>query len=408
MPIRHNFGVGRVDAEWIKSPTARRIVVLWADPRPAWLWSQDGTVLLWRNAAARYFNSKIKKNGLKVGAEPTPIRGQVARLIRLGTPGRSSLARVQFLAGEKPVAETCSCTPLTLPGGEMALLLAALDPLPADVLEAAGPLADDGTVRRLLPDHAEYLVATGNRIIRGSDQAIAAHAAEIESHGLPGESDSIVRLKADTADTELVVYLDAAASSQTIGEVRSEEGVSSDEQPQGAGDDLASLPEPMLPLGIEPITPTEAISAPPSEDWVEPLPAPAQDRALSSLFDRLAEDAGLVQAERVAQQHEHALQSRPGLLDGRNVRQRDGAPVRDQHFGAGGVDLPEHVVQVARVGGAAELIEHPAEPPPPSAGADEVGAGVGYPRHMRAAEHSPEAVEVFDLRAEQHRRRSGV
>lgn len=322
MPIRHNFGVGRVDAEWIKSPTARRIFVLWADPRPAWLWSQDGTVLLWRNAAARYFNSKIKKNGLKVGAEPIPIRGQVARLIRLGTPGRSSLARVQFLAGEKPVAETCSCTPLTLPGGEMALLLAALDPLPADVLEAAGPLADDGTVRRLLPDHAEYLVATGNRIIRGSDQAIAAHAAEIESHGLPGESDSIVRLKADTADTELVVYLDAAASSQTIGEVRSEEGVSSDEQPQGAGDDLASLPEPMLPLGIEPITPTEAISAPPSEDWVEPLPAPAQDRALSSLFDRLAEDAGLYSTLTAA---DEVFVVPPATVDGETGRP-DGTP----------------------------------------------------------------------------------
>jgi hypothetical protein len=139
-----------VDAEWIKSPTARRILMHWADSRPAWLWSQDGATLLWRNAAARYFNSKIKKSGLRVSPDPVPIRGQVARLIRLGTVGRSRLSRVQFLAGEKPVATTCSCTPLALPDGT-SLLLVAVDPLPADVLEAAGEIADDASTISLLP-----------------------------------------------------------------------------------------------------------------------------------------------------------------------------------------------------------------------------------------------------------------
>ena len=62
--------------------------------------------------------AKIKKSGLKLAPEAVPIKGQVARLIRLGPPGRSSLSRVQFLAGDKPVAATCSCTPLTLPDGE--------------------------------------------------------------------------------------------------------------------------------------------------------------------------------------------------------------------------------------------------------------------------------------------------
>ena len=38
--------------------------------------------------------------------QPTPIKGQVARLIRLGSPGRSSLSRMQFLAGGRPTAAT--------------------------------------------------------------------------------------------------------------------------------------------------------------------------------------------------------------------------------------------------------------------------------------------------------------
>ena len=83
----------------------------WADQRPAWLWSADGSTLIWRNTAARLFNARAKKDRVKLSPEAVPIRGQVARLIRLGSLGRSSLSRVQFLAGEKPVATTCSCTP---------------------------------------------------------------------------------------------------------------------------------------------------------------------------------------------------------------------------------------------------------------------------------------------------------
>ena len=55
-----------VDAEWIKSPTARRVLAHWADARPAWLWSQDGETLLWRNEAARFFHGKVKKRGVKL------------------------------------------------------------------------------------------------------------------------------------------------------------------------------------------------------------------------------------------------------------------------------------------------------------------------------------------------------
>lgn len=289
-----------MDAEWIKSPTARRIVLHWADRRPAWLWSHDGSTLLWRNAAARLFNAKIKKNGLKLSAGPVPIKGQVARLIRLGSVGRSSLSRVQFLAGDRPVATTCSCTPLTMPDGTAALLLAGVDPIEADVLDAAGEFRDESADNRvLLPEGAEYLLVENGKVLRGSAQALLAHTGEVETAGLPEESGTVTRLKANSGDAVLLVYAAEDTAPSRISEVRAEEGVSSDEAPAHAddlhADDLAHTPEPMLPLGLEMIAEPPAPQAV-SDDWVDPLPPPSPDRALSSLFDRLVEDATLYTA----------------------------------------------------------------------------------------------------------------
>ena len=115
-----------MNAEWVRSPAARRILVHWADARPAWLWSGDGSTLLWRNAAARFFNAKLKKYGLKLAPEPVPIKGQVARLIRLGSPGRSSLSRIRFLAGGRPVSTTCTVTPIELADGQKGALIVAV------------------------------------------------------------------------------------------------------------------------------------------------------------------------------------------------------------------------------------------------------------------------------------------
>ena len=131
-----------MDADWIKSPTGRRVLAHWGDARPAWLWSADGQTLLWRNAAARLFNARIKKHGLRLAPEAVPIKGQIARLIRLGLPGRSSLSRMQFLAGGRPLSATCSVTPLELPERQMALLVVAVDPVNPEVLTAVetGPV----------------------------------------------------------------------------------------------------------------------------------------------------------------------------------------------------------------------------------------------------------------------------
>ena len=121
-------------SEWIKSPTARRVLLHWADARPAWLWSADGETLLWRNTSARFFHGRVKKNGVKLAPEAAPIKGQIARLIRLGSIGRPSLSRIQFLAGDRPISTTCTVTPLEVPGGGLGLLIVGVDPIEPELL----------------------------------------------------------------------------------------------------------------------------------------------------------------------------------------------------------------------------------------------------------------------------------
>src|SRR5690606_20467876 len=125
-----------MNASWSTLPHARTVLRFADDARPAWLWSADGQRLIWSNPAASLFQAKIKKHGLKRAALAVPIRGQVSRIIRLGTQGRSSLARIQFLAGEKPVSATCTTTPLTWENDEIALLIVAVDPIGDDILSA--------------------------------------------------------------------------------------------------------------------------------------------------------------------------------------------------------------------------------------------------------------------------------
>jgi signal transduction histidine kinase len=272
-----------VDAGWIDSTTARRIFLHWADTRPAWLWSHDGALLLWRNAAARYFNARVKKSGLKFAAEAVPIRGQVARAIRMGTMGRTSLSRVQYLAGDKPGAVTCSCTPVTLPDGEQALLLVGIDPIPAEILDIARPLRADPVTRSLLPPDSLYLVVEGGKIIDGSPAAIDAHGAEAAAGTLAEADSDAVRFAAGPHDAVLWVVADKRP---TIAEVRAEDGGTASDPDLPAPDHA----EPLLPMGLTPIPPPAP--QPVSDDWVEPIPH-SSEGALSSLFDRLADDPGL-------------------------------------------------------------------------------------------------------------------
>jgi signal transduction histidine kinase len=298
-----------LDVAWIKSPTARRVLVHWADVRPAWLWSQDGETLLWRNEAARFFHGKVKKHGIRLAPEAVPIKGQIARLIRLGSLGRSSLSRIQFLAGERPISTTCSCTPLTLADGSIAMLIVGVDPIEPELLEAQDFGQVDPLAVGLFPAGSEFLlVSDDSQISGGSALALERFAPVIESEGIPalpedgralelaGETVRLTQYTASAHDALLLLFeREQRADESMIDEIRREEG-EADAEVRGR----AAQDEPLLPIGLPAEdTPGQTTDAEPAEEhWVEPIPEQATPPhgTLSTLFDRLADDPELYTA----------------------------------------------------------------------------------------------------------------
>jgi signal transduction histidine kinase len=295
-----------VDPEWIRTPTAHLVLLHWADARPAWLWSQDGETLLWRNDAARFFHGRIKKHGVKLAPDAVPIKGQIARLIRLGSMGRPSLSRIQFLAGERPISTTCTCTPLDLGDAGTGLLIVGVDPIEPELLEARDHTVPPAT--ELFPHGAEILVVNEDgQITDGTRHALEHYAPLIESDGLPeaadggavelaGESLRLTRFTASPHDAMLLLFEPGTtgdtqpAAARSIVDIRADEGeAASDDSPTASAQ---ALDEPMLPLGLPPAehADDEPVVAE-EENWVEPMaPTADADGTLSSLFDRLADD----------------------------------------------------------------------------------------------------------------------
>jgi hypothetical protein len=120
---------------WTSQPEAERVLALATDSRPAWLWSGDGAGPIWHNHAASLFGARIKNDSLRRAESPTPVKGQIGRILRLGLTGRPMLSRMQFIAGRKPLSATCICTPLKLGEDKSGLLVVGADPIDDEVLK---------------------------------------------------------------------------------------------------------------------------------------------------------------------------------------------------------------------------------------------------------------------------------
>ena len=95
---------------------------------PAWLWSSDGTRVLWANpVGARAFgaaNSTALAN--KIFGPADPHRRQIARLAgRLLPNGAVRLERLQGFGATRGVLATCGCSRLDLSDGSHGILVAA-------------------------------------------------------------------------------------------------------------------------------------------------------------------------------------------------------------------------------------------------------------------------------------------
>lgn len=154
---------------WIYSEVGQRVLGYALDPRPVWFWNEDGSVLIWRNMAAKLFRSKFKKKGLKFLPDPVPLKGQVSRLIKLGAHGRASVSRMRFQMGKKPVSSTCSCIPLINDERQKGLLVISTDAI--DLAQF------DGDAFTLVADEQLFEPAQDYAIISIDDEIVAAAVA---------------------------------------------------------------------------------------------------------------------------------------------------------------------------------------------------------------------------------------
>ena len=195
-----------MDADWITSPSARRVLQHAEDSRPAWLWSQDGQLLIWQNDAAPLFLAKLKKHGLKLAGAAVPIKGQIARNIRLGSVGRTSLARIQFIAGDRPASGTCATTPLTWQDGQTVLLVVGVDPIAAEILAAADDATDHAAPPALESEMPVTIIAEAPT---PDDAVIAAQEALADAPGdaveiLPEQADDTGERRSDDPFADLI------------------------------------------------------------------------------------------------------------------------------------------------------------------------------------------------------------
>lgn len=169
--------------DWTSAEQAQTVTRLDDDPRPAWLWPADGVQPVWTNRAAELFGARIKGDELKRLAPAMPVKGQIARILRLGLMGRPTLSRMQFLAGRKPLSATCHCTPLRLGDDKLYLLVVGVDAIPDDVLAAAGPAVGQ-------PEESAPVEPEATPVAMEETDDVAARD-EVESEGLAALVDKL-------------------------------------------------------------------------------------------------------------------------------------------------------------------------------------------------------------------------
>ncbi|SFJ61058.1 PAS domain-containing sensor histidine kinase [Bradyrhizobium sp. cf659] len=109
-----------------------RLAVHATSPLPAWLWSVDGTRVLWANPVGAKFFGAAHAAALadKVFGPADSHRRQVARLARqLPANGTVRLERLRGFGARLGMLMTCACTRLTFADGGQAVLVTAMDPL---------------------------------------------------------------------------------------------------------------------------------------------------------------------------------------------------------------------------------------------------------------------------------------
>jgi PAS domain S-box-containing protein len=236
-----------------------RLAALATSAWPAWLWSADGTRILWSNAvgAAIFGATHVSAFGQR---RFKPSDAAAAQVVRLGAtlPSRSQerLERLRAFGAGFGRALTCTCARIVVDDGRAAVLIIAT--------EAAGPtLTLSERVRRLLADGEDAVAAFGpdGTLIyaNAAAEALLGSAATLSALGLAG------LVAPETGSAQATAQLGATSVSVTA---------------ERLGKDNARVL--LLTLAPQPVQPAEA---PPAEtvaatipQTIEPSPpAPVRD-----------------------------------------------------------------------------------------------------------------------------------
>jgi len=286
-----------------------RLAVHATSRMPAWLWSTDGTRILWANpVGARVFGAESSSALAKKTFGPAePHRRQVARLAgRLLANGAVRLERLQGFGATPGMLATCGCSRLDFPDGSHGILVAA-----------------GNTAGRIMP-----LVERLQRLVEGLSLPVAAFTAD---GLLIGSSEAARPLLGfhDLVEAGLdeprndALKQGAVATSINIGRMVL--------QRVGTGADVALVallvpdaahaarPEPVAAVQPEQKSPEPAPSAvaeAPAPHNPEPTPTGEAPPAELSLFDALAEPPaveGAAASEPPARERQLALPPDPAV-----------------------------------------------------------------------------------------------
>lgn len=124
-----------------------RLAVYATGSMPAWLWSADGTRILWSNPiGARILGVRNAAALAEKNFNPAdPLRRQVVQIAaRLPDSGAVRLERLRGFGAALGQLQTCACTRLSFSDGTAAILVAAADTVgrPMSLIERIGILLD--------------------------------------------------------------------------------------------------------------------------------------------------------------------------------------------------------------------------------------------------------------------------
>lgn len=198
------------------------------DPRPAWIWAEDGKSILWTNPAGAAFFGVDSLSGLAdlTGLARAPARPHIARVATSGPIDRDTTDRLRFYRGLRVMLLTCACRRLVLSDGSNGALIVALDaPGTADEQDESALLALTAH-----PLHAAFLyrrdgsVQAGDEGSAGPDLATvktalrcAKHAPLRQSFDIDGAARDTSALMLDTGSILLLADMTDASVSDAPG-----------------------------------------------------------------------------------------------------------------------------------------------------------------------------------------------